>query len=168
MTNMNKILVFSAITLIALIGLVSARNVISGSNIPVTGNAIRDVPIKSGDYQEVKLSMIGSTYKLEPSVLKKDVPVRMEVDLNTVSGCMRGVVIPSFGVNQYVSTGDNIIEFTPTKSGTFNIACTMNMGRGNFDVVDSDGTKTDYVEAAPAVAEGGSCGGSGSCGCGGA
>ena len=41
----------------------------------------------------------------------------------------------------------------------------MNMYRGTFTVLDSDGNKAEYVEA---VQTGGTCGGeSGGCGCGG-
>ncbi len=90
----------------------------------------------SGDYQEVTLKFINYEYVLEPSVLKKGVPVRMTVDLSTVSGCMRDIVISSFNVRKYVSQGDNVIEFMPDKSGEFIIACSMNMGRGSFSVSD--------------------------------
>ena len=91
-------------------------------------------PVVTGEYQAVKLSVSGGTYILTPSVLKKDVPVRMEADLSTVRGCARDVVISAFGVRKYVKEGDNIITFTPTKTGTINIACSMNMYRGTFTV----------------------------------
>ena len=93
----------------------------------------------------------------------------MEVDLDTVYGCMRDVVIPSADVRKYVKDGDNIIEFTPEKAGTFNIMCSMNMGRGKFTVAEGDGSASSFVEKAAPVVAGGSCGsGSGGCGCGGA
>ncbi|MFH1770778.1 MAG: hypothetical protein ABH828_04435 [archaeon] len=130
----------------------------------VTGNAVSTAQVGADGYQEVTLSFKNYEYQLSPSTFIKDVPVRMTVDLNTVYGCMRDVVIPTFGVRQYVSTGNNVIEFTPTKAGTFNLMCSMNMGRGTFTVVESDGSKSAYVEA-PAET-GGSCGaGAGGCGC---
>jgi len=52
--------------------------------------------------------------------------------MSTVVGCSRDIVISSFGVRKAVSPGDNIIEFTPDKTGTINIACSMNMYRGTF------------------------------------
>lgn len=128
----------------------------------VTGNAVKD-SYEGSDFQEVSLSFKNYAYQLEPSTLTKGVPVKMIVDMNTVGGCMRDVVIPAFNVRKYVSKGDNVIEFVPTKSGTFNIACSMNMGRGTFTVEDG-GEVSDFVEAA---AEGGSCDGdSEGCGCG--
>ncbi|MFH1589217.1 MAG: cupredoxin domain-containing protein [archaeon] len=138
----------------------------NNNNNQVTGNVAQAAKVNSDGYQEVTLSFKNYEYQLTPSTFVKDVPVRMTVDLNTVYGCMRDVVIPTFGVRKYVSTGNNIIEFTPTKAGTFNIMCSMNMGRGTFTVVESDGSKSAFVEA-PADT-GGSCGsGADGCGCGG-
>src|SRR3989339_9215 len=138
----------------------------------VTGNAVKDAvksQVSANGIQEVALSYKNYQYLLEPSTLTKGVPVRMTVDLATVNGCLRDIVIASFGVRKRVAEGDNIIEFTPDKAGTFTIACSMNMGRGTFEVVEPDGTQSSYQETAPSVAAGAaSCGASGSgCGCGG-
>jgi uncharacterized protein len=97
-------------------------------------NSPEDMNVYIGDAQQVKLSVKGGTYILTPSILKKDVPVRMEVDMNSVKGCARSIVIPEFGVRQYVEPGNNIIEFTPTKTGTIDITCTMAMYTGTFIV----------------------------------
>jgi len=128
----------------------------------------------NGQVQEVSLRVSGGTYILSPSILKKGVPVRMTVDLNSVVGCARGIVIPAFNVRQYVSSGNNVIEFTPTQSGTINIACTMNMYRGTFTVSDdgvpgSVSTQTAQAKVDTSPKPQGSCGaGGGGCGCGGA
>lgn len=118
------------------------------------------------EFQEVKLSFKNYEYVLEPSNLKKDVPVKMIVDLDSVYGCMRDIVIPQFNVKKYVKEKDNIIEFIPNKAGTFNIACSMNMGRGTFIVYENDGTKSEFAEPEIQTASG-SCSSSGGCGCGG-
>jgi len=60
----------------------------------------------------------------------------MEVDLDTVKGCMRTVVINAFDVKKTVKAGETTIEFTPTKSGKIDIICGMNMGKGSFTVVE--------------------------------
>ena len=127
-------------------------------------NSLTGAIVSNSQVQEVKLSFVNYEYKLEPSTFTQGVPVRMVADMDTIYGCMRDVRIPAFGVSKYVSEGDNIIEFTPTKSGRFNIMCSMNMGRGSFSVVESDGSSADYVETVP-IAAAGSCA-SGGCGCG--
>jgi hypothetical protein len=168
MVDTRQILIFGAVGLVALVMLVSGRNIIQDT-VPgesITGNAVLDPTIVGSEMQSVTLKMVNYGYELEPSTFKKGVPVRMEVDLSTVYGCMRDVRIPAFGVSKYVREGDNVIEFTPTKSGTFNIACSMNMGRGSFSVEEGDGQVAAYVEPEP-IAEAGSCGsGAGGCGCG--
>lgn len=167
----SHLLVFLAIVVIGVFGSISVfAQEKTTTNSAVSGNVVKSAGANNGDYQTVKLSFKNYRYELSPSTLKKDVPVRLEVDLDTVGGCMRDVVISSFGVRKYVRSGDNIIEFTPDKSGTFNIACSMNMGRGTFSVADNSGEVSNYKEA---PIEAGSCGsdgdedGSGGCGCGG-
>jgi len=86
--------------------------------------------------QVVKLSFDDKGYVVTPSTVTKGVPVKMEVDLDTVKGCMRTVVIDAFNVKQTVKAGATTIEFTPTKSGPIQIVCGMNMGKGQFTVTE--------------------------------
>jgi len=86
--------------------------------------------------QVVKLSFDDKGYVVTPSTVTKGVPVKMEVDLETVKGCMRTVVIDAFNVKQTVKAGATTIEFTPTKSGPIQIVCGMNMGKGQFTVAE--------------------------------
>ena len=86
--------------------------------------------------QAVKLTFDDKGYVVTPDTVTKGVPVKMEVDLGTVKGCMRTVVISAFNVKQTVKEGATTIEFTPTKSGKIEIICGMNMGKGSFTVVE--------------------------------
>ena len=86
--------------------------------------------------QLVKLSFDDKGYVVTPSTVTKGIPVKMEVDLDTVKGCMRTVVIDAFNVKQTVKAGATTIEFTPTKSGPIQIVCGMNMGKGQFTVAE--------------------------------
>jgi plastocyanin domain-containing protein len=90
----------------------------------------------SSKVQVVKLTFDDKGYVVTPSTVTKGVPVRMDVDLGTVKGCMRTVVINAFDVKQTVKEGATTIEFTPSKSGKIDIICGMNMGKGWFTVVD--------------------------------
>ena len=86
--------------------------------------------------QVVKLSFDDKGYVVTPSTVTKGVPVKMDVDLDTVKGCMRTVVIDAFNVKQTVKAGATTIEFTPTKPGPIQIVCGMNMGKGQFTVTE--------------------------------
>lgn len=91
---------------------------------------------KTADVQLVKLTFDAKGYVVTPATVKRDIPVKMDVDLTTVKGCMRTVVISAFNVKKTVKEGDTTVEFTPTKSGKIEIACGMKMGKGSFTVVD--------------------------------
>jgi heme/copper-type cytochrome/quinol oxidase subunit 2 len=175
---MRKIIIGIALVIVAFVVSVSARNILSGNagNILSAGPRvdIAEVPLESAGApatddageQVVKLTYENYQYRMTPSTLKKGVPVRMEVDLDSVTGCMVAVRIPGFGVAKNVEPGDNIITFTPDKAGTFQIACSMGMGRNTFTVVDDSGSAGTYTEQLASA--GGSCGmPSGGCGCGG-
>ena len=182
-TNAKQILLGITLAVVIFVVLISVRSIAFGeyqANTNTKTQTAQNLPVKnsnsagSGDVQYVKLSMQNYGYVLEPSVLIKDVPVVMEVDMKTVYGCMRSIVIPAFGVRENVNEQNNVFEFTPDKSGEFGIACSMNMGRGKVTVVEQDGTKSDFVETAASddsFAQPGSCGaapgGAGGCGCGG-
>lgn len=94
----------------------------------ITGNAI------TGEVQNVKVSMVGNEYIFEPAVIKQGVPTRLEVDMDTVFGCYRDIVLPNLGVKKYVSEGDNIIEFVPNKAGNSQVSCSMGMGSGTLRI----------------------------------
>lgn len=72
--------------------------------------------------------------EVEPSaypaiVVKKGVPVRfnLHVEEKNLNGCNSAIVIPEFNIQKKLAVGDNIIEFTPDKTGTFGYACWMGM-----------------------------------------
>jgi plastocyanin domain-containing protein len=165
--NGKYFIIGGAVLIIALIAVLSLSNVF-GQASPTAKALATKAPTDSSEVQDVQLKVVGGNYILSPSILKKGVKVHMVVDMSTVVGCSRDIVISSFGVRKAVSPGDNIIEFTPDKTGTINIACSMNMYRGTFQVTD-DGNPQVGVQAAsaPVAPSAGSCGASGGgCGCG--
>lgn len=158
----NTTLFIITLVIIALVVGFAFENSIAGKN--VAGNNYNQA--SNGEVQIVRLSVSGSQYVLSPNEVRKGIPVRIEADMTNMPGCSKSIVIPGFGVSKTVSNSDNIIEFTPDKTGVFNIMCSMNMYRGTFTVLDSDGSTSNYVESKPASQ--GTCGmSSGSCGCGG-
>lgn len=121
-----------------------------------------------GGVQEVVLSVQGANYYPNPIRVKKGVPVRLVADISSMPGCSKSIVIPEFGIRKTVSTGDNLMEFTPDKSGTFDFSCSMGMYRGKIVVEEADGSVAAYAGSAPAPSAGGhACGMGGGCGCGG-
>lgn len=127
-------------------------------------NSSSNTVVTTGDVQKVHFSVNGSTYYPYPIRVKKGIPVQLIGDMNNMPGCSRSIVIPEFGIKKTISEGDNVIEFTPDKSGTFQFSCSMNMYRGQIIVEESNGSVAAYT-GNTSVPNAGSCGGSG-CGCG--
>jgi len=142
-------------------------NVASASTSSFVGSADGGLATVTNGVQLVQLSVQGANYYPNPIRVKIGIPVRLVADINNMPGCSKNIVIPEFNIRKLVSTGDNVIEFTPSKSGTFQFYCSMNMFRGQIIVENVDGSVAAYTGSAP-VTSGSSCGGSGGgCGCGG-
>ena len=140
MGKKNNMIAMAGFSIIILLSFFAVANALGNDSKDAgerfTSMASYETPEIIDGYQHVELYFINYEYKLVPENLIAGIPVRMEVDMDTVYGCMRAIMIPAFNVRKYVNDNDNIVEFTPTKTGVFNIMCTMNMGRGTFRVVE--------------------------------
>jgi plastocyanin domain-containing protein len=158
----NKIIIFGIFMMI----IVAAIFMIGGSG---NSSLIEKTLSSNEKVQVVKLSVVNGKYVMNPSEIKKGIPVRLEADMSNMPGCSKSIVISSFNVRKSFTSSDNTAEFTPDKAGTFNIACSMNMYKGTFTVLENDGSKSTYVDNSLLSGSSGSCGASGGgCGCGGA
>jgi plastocyanin domain-containing protein len=155
-------LVAIGVLITAVIG-VSSPQAQTAAQTSITG-----APTSTGDVQVITLSMRGTTYQFSGPQMRVGTPVRLVAD-STLTGCMRDIVIPAFGVRKYMTGTDNTVEFTPDRAGTFAISCSMGMGRGSFTVVDASGNAPSAAATPQPAIPAGSCGASGGgCGCGGA
>lgn len=151
-------------SMIFVILLVSGFFLIGGSlGSSVSGATVNTA---SGDVQIVKMYVKGSQYVFEPSSVRKGMPVRLEADVSRMPGCSKSVISSELNIRKTFNSEDNTLEFTPNKAGTFYIACSMNMYKGTLTVLESDGSRSNYVQKP--TSSGASCGaGGGGCGCGG-
>ena len=67
------------------------------------------------------------------------VPIKWIINApkGSLNGCNYRMLLRSFGIEHTLSEGENVIEFTPSKSGTFQYTCWMGMIRGNITVTDT-------------------------------
>ena len=61
----------------------------------------------------------------------------IHVDKKYLTGCNNKIKLKEFNIEKELVVGDNIIEFTPTKEGTYNYTCWMNMIKNNITVIDN-------------------------------
>ena len=90
------------------------------------------------DYQEVKINLSYDNYD-DIVVLKgKKVKLIINVEDKYLTGCNNIVMINEFNIKKELKEGENIIEFTPDKVGTYSMNCWMNMITNNIKVIDNE------------------------------
>ncbi|MCK8060140.1 MULTISPECIES: sulfite exporter TauE/SafE family protein [unclassified Fusibacter] len=82
-------------------------------------------PIEDG-YQIVNMT-VKRFYDLENVKVKKDIPVRIVMDVVSLSPCIDTITIPEYEVVKGLAVGTEEMIFTPNKSGDVVITCWMNM-----------------------------------------
>ncbi|MDR2615948.1 MAG: sulfite exporter TauE/SafE family protein, partial [Oscillospiraceae bacterium] len=95
-----------------------------------------DVAVAEDGYQSVSSTLQPGSY---PAVtVLKGVPVKWTVDApeGSINGCNNRVIIPKYDLEYKFTTGENVIEFTPTEAGTVRYSCWMGMIRGTITVVE--------------------------------
>lgn len=90
----------------------------------------------AGGVQRVDVTVRGG---YEPGVvrLKRGVPARLVFDRQEESSCSEEVVIPEYSIRKFLPPfAKTAVEFTPTRAGTFDIACGMAMLHARLVVED--------------------------------
>lgn len=127
--KINKVVIASA-TLIMVIGFftVTQTNKKTGSND-------QSKIVQTAGLTTIKLSALpNGTYSPQTIKVKLGTKVRIEGDLETLSGGMDTVIIDDLNINQKISKENNIVEFTANKIGKFRMRCANNMGNGSLIV----------------------------------
>lgn len=136
--NMNTVVLQKAIGIIVLLFAfytMSAGLAISGVNVDLGQNDGEPATVvMDGEVQVINMVVDYSGYSPNTFTLKKDVPVRWVIDGQQISGCTNEIMVPDLNIRQKLNTGQNVIEFTPTKSGNIGFSCWMGMVRGKFIV----------------------------------
>lgn len=71
--------------------------------------------------------------------VQAELPVKWIIDApqGSINGCNNRMFIPEYNIEYQLQTGENVIEFTPSKTGTFPFSCWMGMIRSTIKVVES-------------------------------
>ena len=96
----------------------------------------------ANDVQVIKSTLLPNRY---PNItVQAATPVKWIIDApqGSINGCNNRINIREYGIINYAfKFGENIIEFTPTKTGTTQYACWMGMIRGSITVVEPETKK---------------------------
>ena len=88
----------------------------------------------TGTVEHITLKSLGGQYNPAVIRVKQGTTVQIEGDPTTLSGCMAVVNIQGYGISKLIQQGDNVIEFTADKTGTFPMYCDMGIGNGKLIV----------------------------------
>lgn len=101
-------------------------------------NELNYTPANNGAVQQnvQTITMIQSASGYSPETLrvKAGLPVQWVITSESSFTCASTVVVPSLGISTNLKKGENIIEFTPTKTGSIPFSCSMGMYRGTIIV----------------------------------
>jgi sulfite exporter TauE/SafE/copper chaperone CopZ len=116
----------------------SGTNVLARSQDRGSGSAVARITNGS---QSVTSGIGSSSY--QPIVVQKGIPVKWNIraKADEINGCNNAIIIPEYGVKKKLVPGDNIVTFTPSKSGTVTFTCWMGMISSSIKVVDDLGKK---------------------------
>ncbi len=99
--------------------------------------------------QIIESTLTGGRY---PNItVTAGIPVRwiIQVPKGALNGCNYRMLLNTYGISHTFSEGENIIEFTPEKTGTVPYTCWMGMIRGNIFVTDGTDAPQAFSEEQP-------------------
>jgi len=112
----------------------------SASAAPVTASSMGPAPTSpaTAGFQVIDMNVTPNGWQPNHFVVKKGIPVKWNVYVKQLSGCVHGIKAPGLGISYYFqSDGETkTFEFTPTQTGTIYFTCSMGMVSGSIDVVD--------------------------------
>jgi hypothetical protein len=95
-------------------------------------------PPGEGEVQLVNSTLRPGSY---PAItVRRGVPVKWIIDAprGSITGCNNRMIIREYRIEHRFSPGENLIEFTPEKTGRFSYTCWMGMIRGSITVIEAD------------------------------
>jgi sulfite exporter TauE/SafE/copper chaperone CopZ len=93
--------------------------------------------------QIVNSTLSGGRY---PAItVQAGIPVKWTIDApaGSINGCNNRMIIREYGIEHRFRPGENVIEFTPAKTGRFPYSCWMGMIRSSITVVEKGETLAD-------------------------
>lgn len=114
---------------------------LSGFSLPSLPMSTRaedkvNVAVMEDGLQIVRSGITSGSF--EAITVQKGIPVRwiLEAEQGEINGCNNAIIIPRYSIRKALKVGENVIEFTPTESGTIPFSCWMGMIRSKINVVE--------------------------------
>ncbi|MDR0450755.1 MAG: sulfite exporter TauE/SafE family protein [Treponema sp.] len=113
---------------------VAARAGRKGAGLPAAG---AETPLRIENGVQIVSSTLGGGFY--PAItVRQGIPVKWTIDApaGSINGCNNRMIIREYGIEYRFNPGENLIEFTPAKTGRFLYSCWMGMIRSSITVVE--------------------------------
>lgn len=100
--------------------------------------------------QTIRTDVLRSRFEPNQFTLRQGVPVKWVIDGKELNECNKAIVVPQYGMEIKLQTGEQTIQFTPTETGVIPWSCWMGMIPGTFVVVENSPLPA-ATPAAPAI-----------------
>lgn len=135
----KQVMKFGAI-LVVILGVSMFQNGWSMSGFPVfslsfsSGKERQEAKVQDG-VQVVETTL--SPYGYESITVQEGIPIKwtIKAEQGSLTGCNRAILIPEYEIQKTLEIGENVIEFTPIKAGTYSYSCWMGMLRSSITVL---------------------------------
>ncbi|NCN07907.1 hypothetical protein GW933_04485 [Candidatus Falkowbacteria bacterium] len=117
--------------LVIILGVYNITNASHLISFKSTGN--KQIEYK-GEAQIIRMTQDGGGYTPNVLTVKVGQPVKWIINSTNPFTCASSLMMRDYGINVGLKKGENIIEFTPTKTGEIKFSCTMGMYTGKFIV----------------------------------
>jgi plastocyanin domain-containing protein len=124
--------------------LVAAVNPFSSNTTGTRDGAF--TPVIENGVQIVNSTLSGGRY---PAItVQQGIPVKWTINApqGSINGCNNRMIIREYKIEYRFKPGENVIEFTPDKTGRFSYSCWMGMIRSSITVVEEGQSVADTGE----------------------
>jgi sulfite exporter TauE/SafE len=95
-------------------------------------HAMEPPPIVTAEAQVIRMTVHGNEFVPSEFTLSNGVPVRWIVQGEALDDCDHLIVIPALSLDFPVHPGENVLEFTPDRTGVIPWSCRMGRAHGVF------------------------------------
>ncbi len=103
---------------------------------PAGQTAGQTADINTDNIQAVEMNVSSAGFSPNILYVKKGIPVEWIVNGNYNVGCSNELILKDYNIDQRLTSGKNIITFTPRDTGEIKFSCRMGMIWGKFVVTD--------------------------------
>lgn len=110
---------------------------LSNISLAATPDASSGTAVVKDGVQQIRSTLSSGRY---PAItVQAGIPVKWTIDApeGSINGCNNRIFIPEYDIEYQFKSGENVIEFTPSKTGRFSYSCWMGMLRGSITVVEA-------------------------------